>query len=163
MEQTPEHGNAGKAGAGSVIVNTSTSTLSQQLQALDTNYRGQFDTNGWATFELSIADYTNDLCNEALRESQSKAEKLGQLTTGSDVERASARLDQSRNVRREVNSFGFQVAGVAGSVLSGVCANWAFADIKTNERTPLPWIALLCVAVATIVVMAVGFWRKVEP
>ena len=137
--------------------------LSVQVQGFETDFRKQFDSNGWDSFKLASAAYINDLCLEALRETHNQAKEMRVLTTAKDVERASARLDHRRHFRRAESKYWFQIGGLIGSILSGIVANWAFADFGKETRSVFPWIVLLAVTVVTVALFGKGLQKETEP
>lgn len=137
--------------------------LSVQVQSFESDFRKQFDANGWDSFRSASVAYINDLCVEAQRETHNQAKEARVLTTAKDVERASARLDHRRHFRRAESKYWFQIGGLIGSVMCGIFSNWAFADFGKETRSVLPWIMLLAVFGLTVALFSRGLQKESEP
>lgn len=137
--------------------------LSKQVASLEAEFKARFDANGWESFNKVSAAYVNDLYVETQRETHNRSSDAHALSTGQDVERASAKLDHKRHFKRKTTKYWFQIFGLLSSILSGITANWAFSDFDKDTRTQLPWITLVFLATITIALFGWGLQKESEP
>ena len=143
---------------------TKEATLAKQFSEFEEKSRNEFDDNGWSVFTDKIYEYINDLYVGTRRECISRVEnKVTLKYSGKDAERASIRLDFQRLYGRKKKRYVFQLSALICSLLTGITANWAFSDIHQVKPSAFPWILLILLSAATIVLSSLSLVKDMEP
>jgi hypothetical protein len=138
--------------------------LGEQFAAFEAKSRSEFDDNGWSAFTDKINEYINDLYVGIRRECITRCNNEVTLKySGKDAERASMRLDFQRLYGRKQKRYGLQIGALVGSLLTGINANWAFAEINTPKPSLWPWVILVALLGLTIILSSLSFIKDMEP
>lgn len=138
--------------------------LSEQFVQFENTSRSEFDENGWSVFSDKIYDYINDLYVGTRRECISRLDNEMTIKySGKDAERAAMRLDFQRLYGRKRKRYGYQIGALAGSLFTGITANWAFSDFYKPESSIWPWVLLIVVLGTTICLSSFSFIKDMEP
>jgi len=143
---------------------TESPALGDQFAAFEAKSRNEFDDNGWSAFTDKINEYINDLYVGTRRECITRCNnEMTLIYSGKDAERASMRLDFQRLYGRKQKRYSLQIGALAGSLLTGISANWAFADNSTPKPSVWPWVILAASLVLTIILSSLSFIKDMEP
>lgn len=113
-----------------------------------------FSVAGWNFFTKKVIEYQNLLYLEARKQAMARAgDEIFVQYSRSDVRIAMLKLAMRQAGERLARRRWCQAAAMIASMMTGICGNWAFANVRVSGDV-LPW-TILVVCACTAVSMGI--------